>query len=146
MDMNNVNANDVRYCPSCNAANKSTSKFCMICGAMFPAEAPVVEETAAPAFGTAPAADTTASAFGTAPAADTTAPAFGTAPAADMTAPAFGTAPAAEQPAAEKKVAAPKPAVSKPEPEDEEPKPVFANGLPKWDIVPPDTMVRRKQV
>ncbi len=133
MDMNNVNANDVRYCPSCNAANKSTSKFCMICGAMFPVEAPVVEETAAPAFDTAPAADTTA-------------PAFGTAPAADMTAPAFGTASAAEQPAAEKKVAAPKPAVSKPEPEDEEPKPVFANGLPKWDIVPPDTMVRRKQV
>ena len=140
MDMNNINANDVRYCPSCNAANKAGTKFCMICGAKFPAEE-------APAFDTAPAAaDTTTPVFGTAPAADTTAPAFGTAPATDTTAPVFGAAPAAEQPAAEKKVAAPKPAVSKPEPEVEEPKPVFANGLPKWDIVPPDTMVRRKQV
>ncbi len=134
-------------CPKCNAINKSDSKFCYICGgqlknetqstpafapAFEPAFAPAAEPAFAPAAESAfaPAAE---SAF--APAAE---PAF--APAAE---PAF--APAAEPAFAPAAEPAPEPAPTTAIKKQryEEPASAFAEGLPEWDIIPPQVMVRR---
>lgn len=116
-------------CPACGAALPPDSQFCTVCGQVLeqkapeadaPAFAPVEEET--PAF--APVEED-APAF--APV-EEEAPAF--APAEEET-PAF--APAEEEVPAK----APKHAYV-------EPVSVFADGLPAWDIEPPQVVVRKR--
>ena len=171
--INSIAAGQIIPCPNCNTANKPDSRYCIACGTRLvkPSAAPV--ETApvpspppefhTPIFETAEADAGVSSAFAPAdtadepiytpdasdiaftPAAENTSP---FAPAQENSAPAF--TPAAENtspftPAQESAAPAfaPAPAAEKPvETEDETS--AFANGLPSWDIVPPQIMVRRR--
>ena len=107
-------------CPLCNTPNDADSNFCIICGASMKPAAP----KSAPAF--APVEEP---AF--APVAESAAPAF--TPVAEPAAPAF-------TPVAEKA-----PVVEAPVQQSQpEPLAAFAEGLPAWDIVPPQVVVRRR--
>lgn len=139
--INSVAAGQKIPCPNCNAANEPDARFCVICGAKLTRE----NRPAAQAFGTAPAAPGPQQMPAENPAVK---PAVN--PAANSAAnPAANPAvrPAANpavNPAVEP---AAKPAVNPVRPPVEEipeERAVFANGLPDWDILPPQVLVRRR--
>ena len=106
--INSVAAGEVVPCPTCGAANRPDSAFCISCGAKMAAQSA--------AASSAPALAPVAEEAPTAPAAPAFAPVAETAPATpDLSAASY-----------------------------EEPASVFADGLPAWDIVPPQVMVRRR--
>lgn len=124
--VNSVGGGGKVPCPKCNTLNEAGSSFCMLCGAKLAEETPV--SSSAPFAPAEPAPEAPA------------------APAAVPFAPAEP-APAATPFAAVKEVqpAAVQAAAARPVPQAEEPESVFAEGLPDWDVVPPQVMVRRKK-
>ncbi len=144
--INSVAAGQVIPCPNCGTANKPDSNFCVACGTRLhqkpadPSTKPVasVFEPATPAFEAVDPAVESVTPVAT-PVAPATQP-------EEKPAPAFASIP--EEEAAPAK---PVETVSPVEPEapvvtemhtDEIS--VFAEGLPEWDIVPPQVVVRRR--
>lgn len=131
--INAVASGQVVPCPNCDTANEKGSKFCISCGAQLP---DVKENGATPAFATiseeTDTAENNQELVSVSEVAATAAFAsveenVGNA-VEEETAAAF--APAFEE---EKQSAVVPEEVS-----------IFAEGLPDWDIVPPQTMVRRR--
>ena len=129
-------------CPECNTLNEPGSRFCESCGTPLVQKAPVVEETPFELVKEEPAFEPIEEKPAFEPV--TEEPAFE--PAEEK--PAFE--PAEEKPAftpiKKKPEVKKEPAKVKPAPVvyEEEPS-VFAQGLPEWDIVPPQVVVRRKR-
>ncbi len=147
--INSVASGNEIPCPNCGANNKAGSKFCITCGTPLavepvkeeaPAFAPVQEE--APAKEEAPAFTPVQEEAPAKEEAPAFAPVQEEAPAKEE-APAF--APVQEQPKV-KEAPPEKKEVKKAAPKSsyKEPESVFAQGLPEWDIVPPQIMVRRR--
>ena len=144
-------------CPKCNTLNEADSKFCIACGTPLTQkkpEAAVPFPEAEPTQQPFPEAEPTQQPF---PEAE---PAQQPFPAAEPAQQPFPEAEPAQQPfpAAEptRKPVRPKPVQPKPK-QAEQPKPAeptvkyiepesaFAEGLPSWDIEPPQVVVRRKR-
>lgn len=130
-------------CPSCNTLNDADARFCIGCGkkleAPAPSEAPAAPTKAAPTpVAPAPAAPTPAAPAPVAPIPVAPTPA----------APAFNQAKKAAPAAPVPKREAPKKRVfnfAEPDMEEyDDSVSVFAQGLPAWDMVPPQVVVRRK--
>ena len=114
--INSVAAGESIPCPKCGNSNTADSKFCVFCGEKFVSSDK--EGVSAPAFG---------SVNETEPAKES-APAFGAV--AETEAPANEAIPVQAQPAKVERYV--------------EPSNVFAQGLPEWNIEPPQVMVRRR--
>lgn len=132
-------------CPKCGALNRTGARFCITCGAALgQAEepAPVVEELICPKCGTVNESGYkfcvscgTPLEQGDAPKEEPDAP----------FAPIKEVAPKKEEEPSEPKQAAPVAAVFFQVEEEEEEVSIFAEGLPAWDIEPPQMLVRRKR-
>ena len=112
-------------CAACGAANEAGSKFCIRCGGALAAEAKQAE-TARPEVPFARAGSEK--------------PSGPAQPASQQPAPPF--APAQQRPVPQAPEASPFTPVAA---EDHEQTSAFALGLPDWDIVPPQVVVRRKR-
>lgn len=147
--INSVAAGQKIPCPNCNAANEPDARFCVICGAKLTRE----NRPAAPAFGTAPAApgpqqmpvENPAVKPAVNPAANPAAnpavrPAANPAANPDVRPAANPAVNPAVKPTAKPAVNPVRPPVE----EIPEERAVFANGLPDWDILPPQVLVRRR--
>jgi ribonuclease E len=142
--INSVAEGQTVPCPNCNAANPVDAKFCGICGTpLKKAPEPTVEPAAEPV----PERESTPTVVKaepvSVPAAEPQAPAA--AETAESAAPAPKTAAFAPimQQKNEETVTVPMPQVPQP-PVVEEPKAAFAEGLPEWNIEPPQVVVRKK--
>ena len=128
--INSVAVGQTVPCPECGAGNKPGSKFCTTCGAKI--EGPV--QAKAPAF--TPVADEQTPAFK--PAAEQKVSAF--APVAEQTTPAFTTVTDAATPAFASVNTEPVSVAA----QEAEQVSAFAEGLPAWDVIPPQIVVRRR--
>ena len=148
-------------CPNCNTLNEADSKFCIACGtplvqkksenAMpFVAADPAQQPTSTPAADPAqkkeqaPASTSSRQPFPTAE------PAQQPFPTAEPAQQPFPTAEPAQQPVRPRPVQSRPKQAEQPKPAEPavkyiEPESVFAEGLPSWDIEPPQVVVRRKR-
>ena len=139
MDENAITKH-VMYCPACGAENEIGLQFCAVCGLAFAPE-PAQEKPQQPAPPFAPIEPAKP---------DAPKPAQPTQPFA----PIEPAKPDAPKPVPKKPVDnAPKPAqaaqafapIAATEEKAPEPESVFAQGLPDWDMLPPQVVVRRKR-
>ena len=139
-------------CPVCQNANKKGFRFCTVCGnKLDEAESTKSSDPVTPQPAAAPAQSKAAGQQPAAPAQDVQ---RNMGKNASQVAPAFepakktAAAPIRKDPPIQSKPVRKKMAFNFAEPEVEEykePVSVFAQGLPSWDVVPPQIMVRRKK-
>lgn len=138
-------------CPNCNTLNEADSRFCIACGTPLSSKKP---ENAVPFAAAEPVQEPTPT-----PAAELSQePAFAEAPsqekepvpAAEPSQQPFPTAepsrpPVRPRPVQSRTKQAEQPKPAAPTVKYVEPESVFAEGLPSWDIEPPQVVVRRKR-
>ena len=150
--VNSVASGQKVPCPVCNTLNDPDGSFCIVCGnKLDEAESTKSSDPVTPQPAAAPAQSKAAGQQPAAPAQDVQ---RNMGKNASQVAPAFepakktAAAPIRKDPPIQSKPVRKKMAFNFAEPEVEEykePVSVFAQGLPSWDVVPPQIMVRRKK-